>query len=146
MKAIIVKATGAQVQFGVNAPATKRNLEAVGVAIGLSTIKLIQNGSKTQACGIEVVELKEENKDKTKRVSKVWEQFVAEHPELKKVEDAGFTHYAAESKHHKRVCFKKGDVKVSVNFGKRGFYLVNLVTRDKAKFNTVDGIVTAIIA
>ena len=146
MKAIIVKATGAQVQFGVNAPATKRNLEAVGVTIGLSTIKLIQNGSKTQACGIEVVELKEEKKVKAKRVSKVWEQFVAEHPELKKVEAAGFTHYAAESKHHKRVCFKKGDVKVSVNFGKRGFYLVNLVTRDKAMFNTVDGIVKAIIA
>ena len=66
MKVIVIKATGAKVQFGQTAAETHRILAQAGVTIGKSTVKLIQNGTKQAACGIEVVELQEEKKVKAK--------------------------------------------------------------------------------
>lgn len=145
MKAIIVKATGAQVQFGVNAPATKRNLEAVGVTIGLSTIKLIQNGTKTAACGIEVVEVVEK-KEKAKRVSKVWEQFTTEMPVLNKLTEAGYTIRGTKIVGGRRFEIVRDGVAHYFNMGKRGVSYCNLNTMEKKTFPTIEDVVATFTA
>lgn len=132
MKAIVIKATGAKVQFADSAAKTKAALEAAGVTIGLSTVKLLQNGSKHTACGVEVVEIKEQ---KAKRGSKMILEIIEKYPSIKDLVDAGFKPFGVEVKHHFRVCFaKEGQDKISINVGKRGVNLRNLNTKKTQVF------------
>lgn len=131
MKAIVIKATGAKVQFAKSAAKTKAALEAVGVTIGLSTVKLLQNGSKTAACGVEVVEIKE--KAKTVRKSAMFAQMLVKFPELAEVQDKGFKPFAVEMKHHTRVGFKNDDGKrLFLNIGKKGVTVRDLNKDEKS--------------
>lgn len=145
MKVIVIKATGAKVQFGQTAAETHRILAQAGVTIGKSTVKLIQNGTKQEACGIEVVELQEEKKVKAKRKSMVWELLTQESPELTKLVEAGFKVCGTKIIGGKRFDLIKGEHKFNVNLGKRGVALNDLVNKDRVVFASVNDLVSKLI-
>lgn len=147
-KVIVIKATNTQINFGATAAETHRILTKAGVEIGKSTVKLIQNGTKTSACGIEVVELKEETKKiKVKRSSKVWAYLTEQTPELNKIKEAGFSISGTKIIGGQRFDAIKGEVRLSVNLGKRGCSLIE-VSNNKARtvYPTVADLIEAIIA
>ena len=138
MKAIVIKATGAKVQFGQTAAETHRILENAGVVISKTTVKLIQNGTKTSACGVEVVVEEKQEKIKKGRKGVMINDIINKHPEIKKLIEAGFKPFGVETKHMTRACFKCEDSEsYSINIGKRGVNLRNLKNRETKVFAQV---------
>lgn len=149
-KQIVIASLNITTEFEASAGATHRKLIELGAKIGLSSVKLLQNGSKTEVAGIKVVEVKEEEKKERKaRTSKVFEVLAEQHPSLNVMVSKGFKPCHMENKTHTRVGFKKEEQFYMMNIGKRGVHVINMeaapADRVKVTYANVESAVKAIV-